>query len=172
MRLDAADRRMRFCHVVCDRSISLYSEQIDWSQTIGLGCFTDGQLRGMAELKMARETATSAAEVAITVEPSFQSNGIGTMLLRKMLTVARNRFVGRVYMICLLENRKMQHIAGKLEADLTFREGEVEARIWPPLPTYLSLIEEASIDGQALWRAVLNTDTTAKRRSNSRVHAN
>lgn len=161
LRLDARDRRMRFCSVVSDQSISLYCEQIDWSQTIGLGCFMDGQLRGTAELKMAREAPTSVAELAITVELSFQDKGIGTALLRRMLAIARNRFVGRVYMICLLENRKMQHVADKLEANLTFCEGEVEGHIWLSLPTYLSVVEEASMDGQALWRAVLAADTTA-----------
>ena len=85
------------------------------------------------------------------------------MLLRKMLVIARNRFIGRIYMICLLQNRKMQQITRKQVANLTFFEGEVEAQIWPLLPTYLSLIEEASIDGQALWRAVLAAEGTAVR---------
>jgi len=172
LRLDSTDRRMRFCHVVSDRSIALHCEHIDWSRTIGLGCFIDRHLRGMAELRLGREITGSIAELAITVETSFQNKGIGTMLLRKMLTIARNRFVGRIYMICLLENRRMQHIAGKLEANLTFREGEVEARLWPPLPSYLTLIEEASIDSQALWRAVLDdTHTTTRHRANGQGHA-
>ena len=169
LRLDATDRQMRFCGMVSDQSISLYCEQIDWSQTIALGCFIDGKLRGMAELKMADEAPASIAELGITVERSFQNKGIGTALLRRMLTIARNRFVGRVYMICLLENHKMQHVAGKLEANLTFHEGEVEGCIWPSSPTYLSLVEEASMDGQALWRAMLDTDRAAKRRSKGQV---
>ena len=58
-------------------------------------------------------------------------------------------------MICLLDNYKMQHVASKLEADLTYREGEAEACILPSVPTYFSLFEEVSMDGQAFWRALL-----------------
>jgi hypothetical protein len=79
-------------------------------------------------------------------------------MIRKMLTIARNRFIRKVYMICLLENQKMQRVAGKLEAELTFCEGEAEASIWPSVPTYLSLIEEVSMDGQALWRAMFDSN--------------
>ena len=96
LRLDATDRRMRFCGVVSDRSIVRYCEQIDWSRTIGLGCFIGAQLSGMAELKLAKEAPASIAELAITVEPPFQNKGIGTALLRRILTIARNRLVGRV----------------------------------------------------------------------------
>jgi GNAT superfamily N-acetyltransferase len=171
LRLDAVDRQMRFCGMVSDRSISLYCEQIDWSLTINLGGFIDGQLRGMAELKMTRGIPASIAELAITVEQAFQDKGVGTALLQKMLVIARNRFVGKICMICLSENRKMQHVADKLDANLIFREGEVEGRIWPSLPTYLSFVEEASMDGQALWRAMLDMDATETRRSSGPAHA-
>ncbi len=162
LRLEAADRQMRFCGMVSDQSICTYSEQIDWSETNVLWCFVDGELRGMAELKVAGFAAT--AELAITVEQSFQNKGIGTALLRRMLTIARNRFVARVYIICVLENRRMQQVARKLQADLVFREGEVEGSIWPSVPTYLSLIEEASMDGQALWRAIFGISPKAEHR--------
>jgi hypothetical protein len=58
----------------------------------------------------------------------------------------------------------MQHVAGRLDADLTFCEGEVEASIWPSVPTYLSLIEEVSMDGQTLWRAMFDSSNTAEPR--------
>jgi GNAT superfamily N-acetyltransferase len=158
LRLDATARRTRFGGTFSDRSISQHCERIDWPLTIALGCFIDGQLRGMAELKTETGVTASIAELAITVEPAFQNQGIGTKLLRKLLTIARNRFIRRVNMICMVENRKMQHVADKLEADLTFSEGEVEGRIWPSMPTVFSLVEEAWMDGEALWRAALAKD--------------
>jgi len=39
-------------------------------------------------------------------------------------------------------------------ARLVIHEGEVEGRISPPWPSYLSLAEEAATEGQALFRAV------------------
>ena len=158
LRLDGPDRRMRFCGRVSDQAISAYSQRIDWSATFVLGCFIDNELRGMAELRVVQKNPGAAAELAITVERAFQNKGIGTTLVRKMLAIARNRYIARVYMICLLDNRHMQHVARKMEADLVFREGEVEANIWPAMPTYLSIVDEASIDGQALWRAMFDID--------------
>jgi RimJ/RimL family protein N-acetyltransferase len=153
LRLDPVDRRMRFCGAVSDQTIADHARHINWSRSISLGCFVDDKLIGMAELRAVRNDA-EAAELAITVEVPFQNKGVGTLLMRRILAIARNRFICRIYMICLLENQKMQHLAGKLDAKLTFREGEAEASLWPSAPTYLSLLEEASMDGQALWLAV------------------
>lgn len=160
MRLAPSDRRMRFCGTASDQATIAYSKSIDWSDTIMLGCFVDGHLRGMAELRVFGEHAYATAELAITVEQAFQNKGIGTTLIQRMLAIARNRFVSKVNMICLSENHKMQHVVAKLEADLTVSEGEAEASIWPAVPTYLSLIEEVSMDGQALWRAMFEPSTT------------
>lgn len=158
LRLGAADRQMRFCGSVSDRSIIAYCEQINWSETIVLGCMIDGQLRGMAELIPEREHVATAAELAITVEQPFQDQGIGTELLRKMLTIARNRAIGKVYMICLIDNRRMQHVAEKLAANLVVDVDEVEGFIRPVGATYFTLAEEVLMDGQALWRAVLEVN--------------
>jgi len=87
------------------------------------------------------------------VERPFQNQGIGTELLQKALVMARNRFIRTVYMICLLENKKMQRIAQNCEASLITHEGEAEGTIWPPWPSYLSFVEEAATEGQALFRA-------------------
>ena len=67
--------------------------------------------------------------------------------------MARNRFIRRVYMICLLENEKMQRIAQNCEASLVIYEGEAEGTVWPPWPNYLSFVEEAATEGHALFRA-------------------
>lgn len=154
LRLDAADRRMRFGGTVSDRSIGVYCERIDWSRTTLLGAHVNGMLRGVAELQFTEGVHPPTAELAFSVERPFQDQGFGTALLRKALTVARNRAIREVYMTCLLENRKMQQVARKLEASLVVHVGEVEGCIQPTSATLLSLAEEAAMDGQALWRAV------------------
>lgn len=152
---------MRFCGRVSDGAIRAYCERIDWSKTTILGCFVDREMRGVAELVHTQRAIPGNAELALTVEKPFQDQGFGTELLRKTLVLARNRYVSTVYMVCLLENRKIQHIARKFEASLVFHGGEVEGKIWPPWPTWLSFIEEAASDGHALFRATFETATSS-----------
>ena len=151
---------MRFCGSASDRSIRDYCSRIDWSNTTILGCFLDGELYAVAELVRTKAIPVEA-EVALTVERPFQDQGIGTELLRKTLNVARNRYIGKVSMVCLRENEKMRHIARKFDAELVIHEGEAEGKIWPPYPTLLSVIEEAVSDTQAFFRATFETTPPA-----------
>jgi hypothetical protein len=61
---------------------------------------------------------------------------------RALIVAARNRFIARLHMICLMDNARVQHLARKLDGRLAFEQGEVEARIEPPWPTYWTLLEE------------------------------
>jgi len=152
LRLDAADRRMRFCTGATDQTIRDYCERKEWWKTTTLGCFIGGSLRGAAELVRIEGAYPAKAELAITVDKPHQDRGLGTTLLAKALTLARNRYIGSVVMICLAENRKMRHIAHKFGAELDFGEGEIEGRLWPPFPIIASYIEEAAMEGEAIFR--------------------
>ncbi|MGB8608206.1 GNAT family N-acetyltransferase [Bradyrhizobium sp.] len=160
LRLGPEDRQMRFMGSASDSLIQSYCGRIDWLRTTILGYFTDADLRGVAELVQAGNRWPKAAELALTVERPFQNRGIGTTLLQKALVVARNRFTSTVYMTCLLENKKMQRIAHNCGASLVIHEGESEGTIWPPWPSYLSLVEEAATEGQALFRAAFEVPSS------------
>lgn len=156
LRLAPEDRALRFCHATKDEFISSYCEGIDWSRASVLGFFVAGEVRGVAELIRVNDPWTPAAELALSVEKPFQDRGIGKALMRHSLVLAQNRLIGTVYLIFLLENRRMLHIARKFAAKLAVREGQVEGEIPAPWPTYRSLIEEAAAEGQALIRAALD----------------
>jgi len=81
-----------------------------------------------------------------------QWSGLGTELCRRLLVRARNRFVGKVHMLCLLDNRRVQRIARVLGGELTFYPGEVEARLEPPWPDPTSAAEEWLDEAAALLR--------------------
>jgi RimJ/RimL family protein N-acetyltransferase len=155
-RLEPSDRQLRFWGGVTDASIDDYCAKLDWTAAIVIGAFVGGELRGVGELVRVRMVPRIMAEVAFSVEGPWQNAGLGTELLRRVLTVARNRCIDRVYMMCLAENRKMQKIARKFEAVLSFEEGEVEARILPAWPSYFSLMEEAVEDTRALFPAIFD----------------
>lgn len=146
LRLDAEDRLKRFSGAVGEAFIAEHCRRIDWLNAVVIGCFEDGVLRGAAELWPDTPLA-GRAELAVTVERPFQNRGIGTALLGRAVTVAGNRAVRSLYMICLLDNRRIQHIARKFDGALTLHDDQAEADITVPYPTQLSLWEEAAADG-------------------------
>ncbi|MCA8932578.1 MAG: GNAT family N-acetyltransferase [Rhodospirillaceae bacterium] len=153
LRLNEVDRRLRFFRGASDEAIHYYCEKINWTGATIIGCFIDGELRGVVELIFNRDRFPRQGEVALSVERPYQATGIGSVLMRMALTAARNRYVSRVYMICLQENRRMQRLARRFDAELDVQEGEVEGRIRHPWPSYFSLMEEAASDGRAFMRA-------------------
>lgn len=156
MRLDPHTRRMRFCGPASDVFIENRVIGLDWASSVIIGAFIDGMLRGVGEVVRVRMVPESSAEIALSVEPSFQDAGIGTELLRRLLVAARNRYIQKVFMLCLSENVKMQRVARKFDADLIRDSGEVEGRIRTPWPSYQSLMEELMSDGLGFYQAVFD----------------
>jgi RimJ/RimL family protein N-acetyltransferase len=149
LRLSAADRRLRFFVGVNDDFIANYCRRLDALRAIIIGFFEDGVLRGAAELHLAGDFA-GRAELAITVENGWQRDHIGTELLGHAITVAENRGMRTIEMVCLLDNRRMQHVARKFTDRLDIVEDQAEAHLKVPYPTQLSLWQEAAMDGIGL----------------------
>lgn len=150
LRLTPEDRQYRFVGSVSDDVIAAHCTHFDWLRDVVIGCFVDGILRGAAELRLDDPRLGWRAELAITVEQPWQEHGIGTELTRRAIVVCRNRAIRSIAMICLLDNRRMQRIARKFDADLTYVTGEVEAAIRVPFPTQLTLVSEA-LDESTAW---------------------
>jgi GNAT superfamily N-acetyltransferase len=155
LRMDADDRRLRFGHVVAPARVRAYVAAIRWPRTWVVGAFEDGVLRGVAELRAGGATGTRSAELSVTVERAWQNQGLGTRLLEKALLVARNRGFRSLFLLCLPENRKMQHIARKFGDRVTFEDGDVEVRIANPEPDAFSWFAETADDAASLWQAAL-----------------
>ena len=153
LRLDPENRRLRLFGRVGDDYIETYSETLFATGDIVLGCFVDGELRAVGELRHQGDLWRPVAEVAITVERPFQNSGIGTALLRQLVEFAQNRSIRTLHLFCLLDNHRMQSVARKLGGELMVVDGEVEADINPPWPTCWSLIDEALAEGQAVLHA-------------------
>lgn len=158
LRLTSEDRQMRFCGGISDSGIREYCDRINWTTTTMLGCFVDGTLRGLACVVLLPEGFKVAAEIAFSVEGPFQNRGFGTVLVRKAISIARNRYIGTAYLFCLRENGKMRHIAGKFDAEFSYVGADVEGKVSPTWPSYLTYIEEAELDGQTIWTAAFPTE--------------
>lgn len=159
LRLDNDSRRRRFGGAVSDEFVADYADKARGVGVVLHGFFVDGELRGCAELRMSDSPFSRDAEAAFSIEKNWQSHGVGSALLERTLLAARNRGVRTLYMHCMSENEKMQHLARKFEADLHFEFGSVVGDVEPPRSTLLSWTREMLEDSYALTNAVLDAQS-------------
>jgi RimJ/RimL family protein N-acetyltransferase len=151
-RLDGDARCWRFGHPASDETIDRLVDDIDWLNSLHLGYFVDGVLRGSAQLAWTPWHWRDGAEFAVALEAPYQDHGVGTELLRRAVTAARNRGIGRLHLICHRGNRRMLSIALKFGARLAGEGGEVEGTMPLAGADQASLLDEA-LDEGAAWVA-------------------
>lgn len=156
LRLDAENRRMRFGMNADNAFISDYARRVNDMKSVVYGCFVDDELRAAAELRPFGASLQDEAEAAFSVERDWQGLGFGTALMGRVIRTARNRGIRRLYVNCLAENRKMQRIARKYDAELRFEEGEVLGELLPAAPSYLSIWRETLENEHGFVMAVLD----------------
>jgi GNAT superfamily N-acetyltransferase len=155
MRLDPQSRRNRFGGAVSDAYVADYANRSLRLDAIVHGCFIDGVLRGAAELRPMGLNYPRQAEAALSVEKPWQSHGVGSALLARTLLAARNRGFRLLHMACLAENERMQQLARKFDAELSFDFGAVIGEVESSRPTPLSLMRELLTDSHGYATAVL-----------------
>ena len=84
---------------------------------------------------------------------------MGTALLARTLLAARNRGVRHLHMTCLADNRRMQQLAMKFDAALTFDFGSVVGEVAASQPTPMSIMRELFVDGHDVAAAVLDAQS-------------
>ena len=155
LRLDPVSRHTRFSGAVGDEFIAQHARSIEAFGVVVYGFFLEGTLRGAAELQPAAPFAREA-EAAFSVETEWQSHGVGTVLLEHILLAARNRGITALQMQCLADNRRMQQLARKFEAEFKFDFGGVVGEVDPPRFTTLSLAREWTEDAFGVVNAMLD----------------
>ena len=159
LRLDPQSRHSRFGGGVSDDFIRNYVALSIAQDTVVHGFLIGGMMRGGAELRPLGLRFPRQAEAAISVEKPWQSHGVGSALLRHTLLAARNRGVRHLHMACLAENRRMQQLARKFDAELSFDFGSVVGEVESSRPTPLSLMREMMADGHGFATAMLDLQT-------------
>lgn len=155
MRLDGEARRLRFGNPVNDHFLERYAALALGADALIMGLFVDGTLRGVAELRYLTGSH-SEAEGAFSIEKAFQGLGFGDRLFGRLIASARNRGVRRLFLTCLRENRRMQAIAAKHGADLSFVAGDVTAEIRRPYADAASIAEEWADESEAFVFAMID----------------
>jgi len=159
LRLDPESRHRRFSGAVSDDFIARHATTADELGVVVHGFFVDGVLRGAAELRHIGGMFASEAEAAFSIEQPWQSHGVGSALLERTLLSARNRGVRSLHMHCLADNRRMQQLARKFEADLKFDFGSVVGQVGPSRSTPLSLMREMLADAHGIANALLDAQS-------------
>ncbi len=159
LRLDGESRRNRFGGAVSEEFIRNYVDVSTCLDAVVHGFFVDGTLRGAAELRPLGEKLADEAEAAFSIERAWQSHGVGTALLSRTLLAARNRGIKLLHMACLADNRRMQQLARKFDAELTFDFGSVVGEVEAPHPTPLSVMRELVADSHGFATAMLDVQS-------------
>jgi GNAT superfamily N-acetyltransferase len=159
LRLDHDSRYRRFSGTVSDEVIARHAATASGPGVVVHGFFVDGTLRGAAELRRVGPVLSRAGEAAFSIEQPWQSHGVGTELLERTLLSARNRGITHLKMHCLANNRRMQQLARKFEAGLSFDFGGVVGKVVPPRSTALSLMREAMNDSHGVASAMLDAQS-------------
>jgi RimJ/RimL family protein N-acetyltransferase len=124
-RLDPKSRSNRFLGNVSDSTLSTYPERCCEHGAEAIGYFQDGVMRGVAEMHP-DGVEDSTAEIAFSVEPEFRRTGIGSELFRRVIGHARERRIDHLRMNCHPQNREMQALARKFQADIAIdRTGNI-----------------------------------------------
>src|SRR6201994_3243792 len=145
LRLDPDSRRNRFGGAVSDEFIERFVQLTLGLDAVIHGFFVDGVLRGAAELRPLGSGFAHEAEAAFSIEKAWQIHGVGSELLKRTLLAARNRGIRLLHMSCLANNQRMQQLARKFDAELSFDFGSVVGEVASARAAALS----ASRDGVA-----------------------
>ncbi|OJY94885.1 MAG: hypothetical protein BGP25_06860 [Lysobacterales bacterium 63-13] len=117
-RMSPEARRMRFlAHVNAPSEELLKSlTDLDFDRQMALVAIIDhhGKEVEIGVSRYATGADRTAGECAVTVDDDWQHRGIGTLLMRRLIEVARARGLKRLFSIDDPGNEKMQELAGDL----------------------------------------------------------
>jgi RimJ/RimL family protein N-acetyltransferase len=152
--LDADDRRLRFGLAVSDDLIQAYVDSLKFDTDDVFGIFAhspqpsphaphpEAQLIGLSHMAYEVGNAvtkgeTGAAEIGLSVSLSARGQGVGTALFLRASQRAATRYVRKLKLHYLVENRAMQHIAAKAGMTMHSQAGETDAYlVLHPVPVH------------------------------------
>lgn len=114
------DRLTRVCFIDYDREMALVAE-VNGPQA--------GQRSIIAVGRLSRMHGTDAAEVALVISDEYQRQGLGTELMRRLISVARAEKLTHLSAEVLAENREMLHVTQKTGFRLERGSDETTVRV-------------------------------------------
>jgi GNAT superfamily N-acetyltransferase len=156
LRLDPDGRHSRFAMGVGEAFLERYAETSFRIDAVLIGYFEAGILRGLAELRPIADHTGAEMEAAFSIEAGWRRNGIGTALFKRLIDIARNRGVKRLYTSCLRTNRAMQRLALKFDGELVLEGGDIMGILPAPPAARTGPVLEAIDDAAGFATAILD----------------
>jgi GNAT superfamily N-acetyltransferase len=160
LRLDAGARSARFGGSVSDDALVVHARLALTGGAVVYSYVEDGVLRAAGELHRIDGQRPAAGEAAFSVETAWQGRGIGSRLMRRVITAATARGIRRVIVVCQTSNRLMRRLADRFDASLEILGGETIGRLETPAATPLSLLRAV---GDGFDLAAANVEEQARR---------
>jgi len=132
--LSETDRYTRFCYNIKDENIDQFILSIlyNFDDHHLFTATRDNKIVGFGHL--ARES--DDWELAVSVDGNCQGQGVADRLIDFMIDWGKTRGVHSVFMHCITQNAKIQHLARKHGLRMVERDGsEVTSKVDLPAPT-------------------------------------
>ena len=126
LRLDRTSRHDRFHGFMDDSFIARYAEKCANDGTVVIAYIEDGVVRGRPSCIRRSSRTDAIPEIAFSVEASVRRQGVGTVLFRKLISVARAKGYKSLRITTGAGNEAMRALANKFGAHLTFSHGEFD----------------------------------------------
>jgi GNAT superfamily N-acetyltransferase len=156
LRLDRTSRHDRFHGFMDDSFIRRYAEKCANDGTVVIAYIEDGVVRGAAELHPPDDSAGAIPEIAFSVESKVRRQGVGTVLFRKLVSVARAKGYKNLRITTGAGNDAMRALANKFGAHLTFSHGESSGVIDLTRPSQLELAPSLVVTPIEAAQAIAN----------------
>ena len=129
LRLDQESRHDRFNGFLDDSFIEHYAERCAADGTVIVAYLEHGIVRGAAELHPPEQSEDGVPEIAFSVETCMRRQGVGSLLLRRLIAESRWKGYRSLRVTTGMQNEAMRALARKFGAHLVFRHGETTGTI-------------------------------------------
>lgn len=155
MELDLESRRLRFAYPIADQSITELCNNIARNpekHKIFVAENEDLEIVGAGHISI----EDKKIELAFSVLPEYQGEGIGDQLMKRCIEWCRNRGIRKGYMVCLSHNERIKHLCKKNGIKMHTEYGETVADIELDPGTPVTVMHEAYVSQLAAFEHFSN----------------
>lgn len=119
-------KRMRFWSTITEVGIAAYVERINWNRDTCFGLYEKGVLIAFAHLGFVDK---DTRELGISISDDFQGEGIGSLIMERIITWCKANSVDILMMECLRDNTAMKSMAKSLGMRVVVDEESAMAQV-------------------------------------------
>lgn len=137
--LSAESRHLRFGYAIRDDMIETMADAWQYNyRNHTLFAVENEQLELVAVAHIAKEP--TGMELAFSVLDSYQHQGLGSLLMERVIQYCRYKGLLDGYMVCLPHNHAIRHLCTKHGIKLVNQDGETEGLIHLPCADYTTFV--------------------------------